>query len=110
MFPISQSLKWHCHTQLRGIFRKPRRLDATPACKYAECGAFASYTAFGLGEVVTGTVSVWWRHDTETLSALMTLCEGSPSPVVDSPHKGPVVLTFGAYFVVNLLSSQDAGD
>ena len=28
----------------------------------------------------------WWRHEMETFSALLALCEGNP--LVDSPHKG----------------------
>ena len=28
----------------------------------------------------------WWRHDMETLSALLALCEGNP-PLIGPPHK-----------------------
>ena len=33
----------------------------------------------------------WWRHEIETLPALLSLCES----LVDSLHKGPVMRTFG---------------
>ena len=32
-----------------------------------------------------GTFFTWWRHQMETLYALLALCEGNPP---DSPHKG----------------------
>ena len=43
--------------------------------------------------------STWWRHDIETLSPLLTLCEGMLRSPVDSPHKGPVVQSFGFFLV-----------
>ena len=35
----------------------------------------------------------WWRHHVETLSALLTLCEGNPSVTGGFPSKGTVMLT-----------------
>ena len=65
-------------------------------------------------------MSSWWRHDMETLSALLVICEGIPpvtgdtfspslafcegvhrSPV-DYPHKKPVMWSFGASFDASL--------
>ena len=33
-------------------------------------------------------VWIWWRHNMETLFALLALCEGNPPALVDSPLKG----------------------
>ena len=30
----------------------------------------------------------WWRHQMDTISALLALCEGNHRSPVDSPHKG----------------------
>ena len=39
----------------------------------------------------------WWRHQTETFSALLALCEGNHLWPVDSPHKdqwrGPLMIS-----------------
>ena len=57
----------------------------------------------------------WWRHDKETLSALLALCEGNPMSPIDSPRKGPIKLGFGISFAVRLnkllkKTSQIVGD
>ena len=36
----------------------------------------------------TSTVSLWWRHQIETFSALLALCAGNSPVTVNSPHKG----------------------
>ena len=33
----------------------------------------------------------WWRHQMETISALLVLCAGDHRSPVNSPHKGPVM-------------------
>ena len=35
-----------------------------------------------------GVCSTWWRHQTETLSEFLALCEGNHRSSVNSPHKG----------------------
>ena len=42
--------------------------------------------------------SSWWRHDMETLSVSLNICEGNPQVTGYSPHKGPVMRTFGVSF------------
>ena len=39
----------------------------------------------------------WWRHDTETLSAILALCEGNPP--VAAYKKGPVLWSFDIFLV-----------
>ena len=43
------------------------------------------------GWVTPTSLSIWWRHVREIISALLALCEGKP-PVIDSSHhKGPAM-------------------
>ena len=37
----------------------------------------------------------WWCPDKEMCSALLALCEGNPLVISGSPHKGPVMQSFG---------------
>ena len=34
------------------------------------------------------SISSWWRHQMETFSALLAVCEGNHRSPVDPPHKG----------------------
>ena len=45
-----------------------------------------------------------WRHDVETLSALLALCEGNPP--VNSPHKGPIMRDSDVSFFITLKKSS----
>ena len=36
----------------------------------------------------------WWRHQMETISALLALCVGNSPVPVNSPHKRPVTRSF----------------
>ena len=38
--------------------------------------------------VKMGNHNAWWRHQMETYSALLALCEGIRRSAVNSPHKG----------------------
>ena len=40
------------------------------------------------------TWNSWWCHGMEMFSALLVLCEGNPLATVDSPHKGPLMMSF----------------
>ena len=43
---------------------------------------------YDLSALMYPLICTWWRHQMETFSALLVICEGnSPSPV-NSPHKG----------------------
>ena len=45
--------------------------------------------------------SMWWWRDMEKLFALLALCEGNPSITVGSPHKSPVIQSFGGFLVAS---------
>ena len=50
-------------------------------------------------------ITPWWLHGTETLSALLALCEGNPPVTGDSTHKGPLMGSFDVSFDVSLTKS-----
>ena len=61
-----------------------------------------------LGNVFQGIVSSWWRHDMETLPALLAIYEGN-RPVTGSSHEWSVMMSFDVSFVLrlsNLLNKQ----
>ena len=43
----------------------------------------------------------------ETFSVSQVLCEGTPSVTGDSRHKGPVMRSFGIYFIVRQIDQLD---
>ena len=46
----------------------------------------------------TGVGSAWWRHEMETFSALLTLCEGNSPVTGEFPSQRPVTRSFDAFF------------
>ena len=42
--------------------------------------------------------STWWRHQMETFSALLALCEGNPPVTVGFPSQRPVMRSFDVLF------------
>ena len=46
-------------------------------------------------------IKSWWRHQTETLSALLVLREGNPSVTGGFPSQRPVTRTFDVFFGVH---------
>ena len=56
----------------------------------------------------------WWRHQMETFSASLALCEGNPQPTGGFPSQRPVTRSFGVLFDLHLktlsINNQDAGD
>ena len=51
------------------------------------------------------TVSIfdpWWRHEMETFSALLALCEGNSPATVEFPAQRPVTRSFDVFFVPRL--------
>ena len=42
--------------------------------------------------------STWWRHQMETFSALLALCEGNPPVTGGFPTQGPVTRSFGVFY------------
>ena len=46
---------------------------------------------------------LWWRHQMETFSALLALCEGNHRSLADSPYKKkPVMRSFDVFFDLRL--------
>ena len=54
--------------------------------------------------VLSDMNSMWYMrsHGMETLSALLTLCEGNPPVIGDSPHTGPAMRRFDTFCAVCL--------
>ena len=44
----------------------------------------------------------WWRHQMETFSTLLTLCEGSPPVTGGLPSQRPTTRSFGVFFYLCL--------
>ena len=59
---------------------------------------FASNNA-GVAKILHG--KSWWRHQMETLSAFMALCEGNPSVTGGFPLQRPVTRSFDVFFYVS---------
>ena len=55
-----------------------------------------------------------WRHQRETFSALLALCEGNPSVTMDSPHKGQWLGALMVFFICAwtncAANNRNAGD
>ena len=56
----------------------------------------------------------WWRHQMETFSALLALCEGNHFSPVDSPHKGQwrgaLMFSLICSWTYGWANNRDAGD
>ena len=48
-------------------------------------------------QVLSHTIA-WWRHQMETLSVLLALCEGNPPVTGGFPSHRPVTHSFGVFF------------
>ena len=48
----------------------------------------------GIHQTVVNLQHSWWRHDIETLSALLALCEENLQVTCEFPHKGPLLQSF----------------
>ena len=60
------------------------------------------------------TIILWWRHQTETFSALLVICAGIHRSPVNSPHKGQwcgamMYSLFGAW-INGWVNNGEAGD
>ena len=62
----------------------------------------------------TANPGPWWRHQMETFSALLALCEGNPSVTGGFPSQKPVTRNFGVLFDLRLnkrlSKNRNAGD
>ena len=62
--------------------------------------------------LIPSTRSSWWRHQMETVSALLAPCAGNSSVTGEFPAKGPVTWSFEVFFDLRLnkrLSKQSWG-
>ena len=65
-----------------------------------------------LGRSSVVTLSTWWRHQTETFSALLSLCAGNSPVTGEFPIQRPVTRSFDVFFDLRLnkrLSNQSWG-
>ena len=58
------------------------------------------YTLIAIGTSVL--VRTWWRHQMETISALLALCEGNPMVTDGFPSKRPLERNFDVFFDLRL--------
>ena len=60
------------------------------------------------------TNTTWWRHQMETLSALLAICAGNSPVTGESPHKGQwrgaLMFSFICVWINSLVKNRDAGD
>ena len=56
----------------------------------------------------------WWRHQLETFSALLALCEGNSPAPVNSPHKGQwrgtLMFSLICAWINDWVNNHEAGD
>ena len=68
---------------------------------------------FGDGQI-NWHPKTWWRHQMETFSAFLVLCEGIHRSPVDSPHKGwrrgALMFSLICAWTNGWASNRDAGD
>ena len=64
--------------------------------------------------IKTTTTHTWWRHQVETLSALLAICAGNSPPPVNSPHKGQwrgaLVFSLICVWMNDWVNNREAGD
>ena len=50
-------------------------------------------------EPCRGILNSWWRHQMETFSALLVICEGNSPVNSEFPAQGPVTRSFDIFFI-----------
>ena len=60
-------------------------------------------------------IAVWWRHQMETFSALLALCEGNPAVTGGFPSQRSVTRSFDVFFLIctwttGWANNRDTGD
>ena len=71
--------------------------------KWINSGVYvwSSYLSPKMSEIVRVKhifLTSWWRHQMETFSALLALCEGNPPATFGFPSQRPVTRSFGVLF------------
>ena len=70
------------------------------------------YHCSGAAETSLTIISIWWRHEMETFSALLAICAGNSPVPGEFPAQRPVTRSFGVFFDLRLnkrLSKQSWG-
>ena len=118
---------WHVHISVHMTYSfDHKRYDVTTLSWYnhaiinTSCGrmlVIADYKGridLCLSEDIRFYASPWWRHQMETISALLALCAGINRSPVNSPHKGQwhVALKFSfiCAWTNGCANNRDAGD
>ena len=107
----SLAFVWGIH---RGPVNSPHKWTVTrKMCPFDDVimwGAFKGWTVISsklvISTAVAQTHNSWWYHGMETISALLTLCEGNPP--VDSAHKGPEIRNFNSSILLTYTSCWNA--
>ena len=55
-----------------------------------------------LPNIKVGVIILWWRHQMETVSALLALCAGNSPVTGEFPSKRPVTRSFDVFFDLRL--------
>ena len=67
-----------------------------------------------MGSIIEIVCPTWWRHQTETFSALLALCTGNSPVPVNSPHKGQwrgaLMFSLICAWINDWVSNREAGD
>ena len=78
-------------------------------CKY-QC---LSITSFWYSTLVV-SVTAWWRHQMETLSALLAICTGNSPVTGEFPAQRPMTLSFYVFFdlpwINRWANNRESGD
>ena len=82
--------------------------------KYRKVTAKSTSWYRNYGYVITQLQTTWWRHQMETFSALLALCEGNSPVPVNSPHKGQwrgaLMFSLICGGINNWVNNREAGD
>ena len=75
---------------------------------------FWDYTTSPMSYPITISFWSWWRHQMETLSALLALCAGNSPVLVNSHHKGQwrgaLIFSFICDWLNGRVNNRDTGD
>ena len=91
------------------------------SCHWLHLSSVYAHTYFHSKHYSQQSLRPWWRHQMETFSALLALCEGNPPVTGGFPSQGPVTRGFDVFFDLLLkknknkkkngwANTRDAGD
>ena len=87
--------------------------DISTGERYEDLNTYSSIVASRLHQIrwqYVRPLSAWWRHQMETFSALMALCEGNPPITGELPSQRPLTWRFIYAWTNGWTNKRDAGD